>query len=267
MSWTCLLVDDEPYIRLILRKVIEQTEGFRVVAECGSMTEALLAFSDSKPDIVFMDVDLNGNSGIDCAKVLLKQNPDLLLIFATAYAEYMPDAFELYAFDYLVKPFDLERIRHTLERIRRQKEREESSRQGKGVAGETSEVISSSVPLPSETLEEEQEEAPKRLMLKKKDGIELVDIDDIILVAHEKTMTRIYTENKVFETSRPLTELESKLPKPDFLRCHRSYVIRVSRIRAIEPYGRWTYRILFNGISADALMTKENFDRLKESYD
>ena len=293
MSRTCMLVDDEPYIRLILRKVIEKTEGFTVTAECGNMAEALLAFPDVHPDIVFMDIDLQGNSGIDCARIMLKQNPDLILIFATAYAEYMPDAFELYAFDYLVKPFNVERIRHTLERIRRQKpdlpenaaatpvSEEEASGINGGISmAEDSLIAKGSSIAEGASIEERVSMAenapmemealpgsPRRLMLKKKDSIEMVDIDDIIMVAHEKTTTRIYTEKQVFETSRSISELEKKLPEPEFMRCHRSYLIRTSRIKSMEPYGRWTYLVRFDGIQADALMTKDSFDRLKEWYE
>ena len=100
--------------------MIEKAADFEVVSECSGMTDALLDFQSLKPSVVFMDIDLDGSSGIDCAKVMLAQNPDCRLIFATAYAEYMPSAFELYAFDYLVKPFDLARVTHTLDRIRRQ---------------------------------------------------------------------------------------------------------------------------------------------------
>ncbi len=227
MKLTCMLVDDEPYIRLILRRVIEKTEDFEVVAECESASQALAAFPEKKPDVVFMDIDLNGDSGIDCAKAMLKQNPDVVLIFATAYAEYMPSAFELYAFDYLVKPFDIERIRHTLSRISRKNER-------------------------------------KVLMLKGRESISVVGIEDIIMVSHEKTSTKIYTEKEVYETSRSLGEIREKLTDPDFWQCHRSYIIRVSRIKSIEPYGRWTYIVKLDGLTEDALMTKERFDELKE---
>ena len=71
MKLKCMLVDDEPYIRLILRRVIEKTEEFEVAAECANASEALSVFAEKKPDVVFMDIDLNGESGIDCAKAML----------------------------------------------------------------------------------------------------------------------------------------------------------------------------------------------------
>lgn len=119
MAIKVMLVDDEAHIRLILRRVIERNPAFCVVSECDSMTDALLAFHETQPEVVFMDIEIKGSSGIDCAKVIAQSAPDTKIIFATAYSEYMSNAFELYAFDYLVKPFDMERIQHTLERIQR----------------------------------------------------------------------------------------------------------------------------------------------------
>ena len=114
-----MLVEDEPHIRLILRKVIEKRESFKVVYECDNMTDGLLGFNEYKPQVVFMDIEINKSSGIDCAKVISQIAPDTKIIFATAHSEYMSNAFEMYAFDYLIKPFNIERINHTLERIER----------------------------------------------------------------------------------------------------------------------------------------------------
>ena len=132
MAIKVMLVDDEAHIRLILRRVIERNPAFCVVSECDSMTDALLAFHETQPEVVFMDIEIKGSSGIDCAKVIAQSAPDTKIIFATAYSEYMSNAFELYAFDYLVKPFDMERIQHTLERIQRYPEKAPASGCGSG---------------------------------------------------------------------------------------------------------------------------------------
>lgn len=105
-----MLVEDEPHIRLILRKVIEKRESFKVVYECDNMTDGLLGFNEYKPQVVFMDIEINKSSGIDCAKVISQIAPDTKIIFATAHSEYMSNAFEMYAFDYLIKPFNIERL-------------------------------------------------------------------------------------------------------------------------------------------------------------
>ena len=78
--------------------------------------------------------------------------------------------------------------------------------------------------------------------------------------------TEEYTDKGKYETSLDLAELEKKLCEPEFMRCHRLTIIRVSRISQVEPYGLWTYLVNLDGIKETALMTKENFDRVREWY-
>ena len=118
MSIKVLLVEDEPGVRLLMKKIIEKQEGFEVVGECDHMTDAILAFNRLKPEVISLDVELKGGSGIECAKIIADIEPKTKIIFATAHAEYMPNAFEVYAFDYLIKPVNVERVVNTLERIK-----------------------------------------------------------------------------------------------------------------------------------------------------
>ena len=243
MAIKVMLVDDEPGIRLILKKVIERNDGFTVVGECDNMTEALLQFNEYNPQVVFMDIEINGSSGIDCAKVISKLAPDTKIIFATAYSEYMSNAFEMYAFDYLVKPFDIQRIEHTLERLRRVCDVQEQSH-----------IL-------------QQSEDKTKILIKGKESIQFLDTDDIILVERENNTTVIYTtDNESYNTSMGMGEIEEKLPKSAFMRSHKSYIINLTRIKAIEPYGRWTYIVKFKGTKKDALITKEHYEQVKQIY-
>ena len=113
-----MLIDDEPEIRRLLHKMVEKQEGYQVVSECGNFAGAVADFARYRPDVVFVDIDLNGEDGLNCARVLTDLDPKLKVIFATAHSEYMANAFEIYAFDYLVKPFNMERLARTLDRIR-----------------------------------------------------------------------------------------------------------------------------------------------------
>lgn len=112
-----MVVEDEPEIRRLLVKMIEKKEGFEVVCEADSNMQAISLFSLNRPQIVFVDVDLNGENGLECAKIMTDIDPKVKIIFATAHSEYMANAFEIYAFDYLLKPFKMERIIKTLTRI------------------------------------------------------------------------------------------------------------------------------------------------------
>lgn len=155
-----LLVEDESGIRLLLRKIIEKNKEFQVVGETDNLTQAVTLFHRTKPDVVFLDIEISGASGLDCARIIADINPKTKIIFATAYAEYMSNAFEVYAFDYLLKPFNVERVDQTLQRIldlARQKEAEPLERIVK------------------------YERGLHKLLVKGRESMSFVDIKDIIL--------------------------------------------------------------------------------------
>lgn len=240
-----LLIEDEVGIRTLLRKIIERQEGFEVVGECDNMTDMVKLFTKLKPDVVFLDVELNGDNGLECAKVIADINPKTKIIFATAHAEYMPEAFEVYAFDYLVKPFKIERVAHTLERIR--------ELAAKSQALEMDKIV-------------RYEKGLEKLLVKGKESMSFVDIKDIILVQREDNSTVIYTAKDSFATSASLGDIEEKLDRDQFIRSHKSYIINLSQITKISPYGRWTYIVRFRDLDKDALITQEKYEEIKKIF-
>ena len=239
-----MIIEDEPQIRKLLCKIVEKQDGFEVVAEAGDFAGAVTEYTKYKADVVFADIDLNGESGLECVKVLLALNPKLKVVFATAHSEYMANAFEIYAFDYLVKPFNVERVVKTLKRIRDNHYEEEKAQTG------------------SEHLEQYKE----KLLIKGKEQISFVDKKDIIMVERVESVTQIITKDETYRTSIGLGEIEEKLSTKEFMRCHKSYIINLSRISKIEPYGRWTYIVKCRGIESTALITAQNYEELKKMY-
>lgn len=235
-----MVVEDEEQIRTILRKMIERTEGCTVVSDCGNFASAISDFIRLRPEVVFMDIDLNGESGLECAKAITEVDPKVKIVFATAHSEYMANAFEIYAFDYLVKPFDLERIGKTLTRIK-------SLTEAKPAEGKA-------------------DASPDKLMIKGREEINLVDTDDIIMIERTDGATRIVTKDEVYLTTQALSVLEEKLDPEEFMRCHKSYIIRVDAIRKLEVYGRWTYVVKFKDISETALMTAANYEEIRKKF-
>lgn len=245
MAIKVMLIEDEAGIRLFLKKIIEKQGKFQVVAECDELTESVIQFGRKQPEVVFLDIGIKGQSGIECAKILTELNPKVKIIFATAHSEYMPEAFELYAFDYLVKPFDIERVRHTLDRIADMALEEHYEPEEKIVS---------------------QGYRQDKLLIKGKESMSFIHIPDIILIQRENNATVIYTEKDSYVTSASMAELEKKLDPEQFLRSHKSYIINLSRIRKIEPYGRWTYVVHFQGRKEDALLTAEKFEEIKKRF-
>ena len=189
-----------------------------------------------------MDIDLKGESGLECAKVISEIDPKVKIVFATAHSEYMANAFEIYAFDYLIKPFDLDRIGKTLNRIK-----------------ETMPVS-----LVSDRAETSHEE---KLLIRGKEEINLIDIKDIIMIERIDGVSRIVTKDEKYLTSQSLSSLEEKLDATRFMRCHKSYIIRVDAIKKLEVYGRWTYTVHFKDTAETALMTNQKYDEIKQRFE
>ena len=235
------IIEDEPEIRKLLCRIIEKQEGFQVVSESDNFSGAITNFNKFHPDVVFVDIDLKGESGLECAKMMAQVDPKLKIIFATAHSEYMANAFEIYAFDYLVKPFDVERVIRTLKRVSECKEWNYET------------II-------------QPEKYSDKLMIKGKEQVVFVDKEDIIFIERKESSTIIVTKDEVYKTSVYLGSLEEKLDSKDFMRSHKSYIISVHRITKIEPYGRWTYIVKFKGTEESALMTAKCYEEIKKIF-
>ncbi|MBE5781832.1 MAG: response regulator transcription factor [Clostridiales bacterium] len=245
---SCLLADDDPGMRLILRKKIQAMDGFFVAGEAADGEETMALYEKCRPQVVFLDVDMPGKTGIECARQIQDQNPACILIFATAHEEYMGEAFEVYAFDYLVKPFKLDRLNKTLLRIEKRLHR------------------AAEAPLPAPK-PSQAKNAAGRLMLRHRDGVTFIDIADILLVQREERSTVIYSQNGGrYVLSETLAETEARLDPELFFRCHKSYIINLRRIKNITPYGRWTYVVQLEGTDHDALITHEKYEELEKRF-
>ncbi|QLY78924.1 LytR/AlgR family response regulator transcription factor [Clostridium intestinale] len=245
MDIKVLIVDDEKGIRTIIKKILEKSGSFEVVGDTDNGEEAIEIFNELRPEVVFIDVEIPGCSGIECAKRLADIEPKTIIIFATAHQEYMSEAFQLYAFDYLVKPFKIDRVMQTLDRIKSLNK----PNYGDGI----DKII-------------KYEKGLDKLMIKNKEGISFVDTNEIMLIQREESSTVIYTKTDSFTTSISLSDIEDKLDKNQFFRSHKSYIINLSLITKIYPYGRWTYVVKLKNTDKDALLTHEKYEEIKRIF-
>ncbi|SHK07326.1 two component transcriptional regulator, LytTR family [Clostridium cavendishii DSM 21758] len=245
MDIKVLIVDDEPGMRTVIKKILQKTSGFEVIGDTDNGDEAISIFKEHHPEVVFLDVEMPIRSGIECAKVFTDIDPKTIIIFATAHEQYMSEAFQVYAFDYLVKPFKIDRVMQTLDRIKKLNK--------PNYAEGIDKII-------------KHEKGLDKLMIKNKDGISFVDTKEIVLVQREESSTVIYTKTDSFTTSISLTEIEEKLDPNQFFRSHKSYIINLSLITKIYPYGRWTYIVKLKNTEKDALLTHEKYEEIKRLF-
>ncbi|MEG0493003.1 MAG: LytTR family DNA-binding domain-containing protein [Clostridia bacterium] len=244
-----LIADDDSGMRSVMRKMIGKVEGFTLAAEAGDGKTALELIEKIKPHVVFLDVEMPEMTGVECAHVIQDLNPATIIIFATAHDAYMGDAFEVYAFDYLVKPFKVDRVIQTLERARDRL------------------LLKDVKPLGTHLPANEKRSTDGRLMLRHREGVSFIDLKDILLVQREDRATVIYTVNEGrFVTGDSLADMEERLHSDAFFRCHKSYIINLNAMKDITPYGRWTYVVQLEGTKHDALITHEKYEELERMF-
>ena len=247
-----LIADDDAGMRLVMRKLAQSAEGYELVGEAEDGIALIRLYDELRPEVVLMDVEMPGMTGIECARAIQDRDPRTVLVFATAHEEYMASAFEVYAFDYLVKPFRVERAMQTLQRIRERLrgpvvEAVEMSRQPEVAAA--------------------VEPVQGRMMLKHRDGVSFIDVPDIAMVMRENRSTVLLMKDGVrYVVGDGMAELDERLPDDTFFRTHKSYIVNLNLIESIAPYGRWTFVVKLKGLKDDALITHERFEELQKRF-
>lgn len=239
-----LLADDDEGMRLVLKKLVQKTDGFTLCGEATNGRDALALFERERPQVVFLDVEMQPVNGVECAREVHDTDPRVYILFATAHEVYMKEAFEVYAFDYLVKPFKIERVKETLARI-----------------------LGHAIQRESAVMHREEVNARgiRKLMVRHKDGISLIDTDEILLIQREERSTVIFTASGGrIATSETLSEIHERLDKDVFMRSHKSYIINLTMVYEVYPYGRWTYIAKLKNTNLDALITHDKFEEIEK---
>ncbi|MDM5157548.1 LytTR family transcriptional regulator DNA-binding domain-containing protein [Bacillus sp. DX1.1] len=219
-----LVVDDEMLARDELKYLLERTKEVDVIEEADCVEDALEKLMDSKPDLVFLDIQLSDDNGFEIANILKKMKNPPAIVFATAYDQYALQAFEVDALDYILKPFDEERIAQTLKKYKKQKQ--------------------------SETAKKQEVQAPDaangmhKLALPIEESIVLVSIGDIVYAGLVDGKVIVKTMHDTYVTHDTLVILEKKLPQTSFMRVHRSFIVNINHISEIQPWFNSTYNLI-----------------------
>ena len=257
---TILIADDDPGMWLVMRKIVQQAEGYAMVGEAADGAELIRLYDAQRPEVVLLDVEMPELSGIDCARAIQDRDPRAVLVFATAHEEYMASAFEVYAFDYLVKPFRVERALETFRRIR---ERLRGPAAGNEAPSQAMHVPERPDPAQSSGAIP----VPGRMMIRHRDGVSFVDVPDIAMVMRENRATVLLMKDGArYVVPDGMAELDERLPDAIFFRTHKSYIVNLNLIDSIQPYGRWTFIVKLKGLKEDALITHERFEELQKRF-
>jgi two-component system LytT family response regulator len=225
-----LIVDDEAPARARLRQLLKQDADVEIVGECGNGRQALEVIQEEKPALVFLDVQMPGLNGLDLCRQLATAGGFVpVIVFVTAYDRYALQAFELHAADYLLKPFDRERLQRTLERVRSQ-------------LGDSAEMDSRL----SRMLEMLQSvnRKPDRLIFKTDGRLVFLNIDLVDWVEADGNYVRIHCGTTSHYVRETLSSIESQLPESKFLRINRSTLVNLDRIKEMQPLFYGDYSVI-----------------------
>lgn len=229
MRLSILTADDEPHARRHITQLLSKDDDVEVIYECKNGTEVLNFLSTKEPDIIFLDINMPGISGIEVASKLKSTNS--LIIFSTAYDEYALKAFELEAFDYLLKPFGEKRFKEVLNRAK--------------LAIEKTRQATFSQKFADLYKDYNQTIAPHltKFIIKEKGFEKTIKVNEILYLEASAVYAILHINTKKVLYRASLNLLEQQLP-PNFIRVHRSYIINENFIKSCKYLNNSTYMII-----------------------
>jgi two-component system LytT family response regulator len=221
-----LIADDEPAALQGLARRLAATPGVRVVATCANGVDALEHIRATQPDAAFLDVAMPGLSGLDVVRALTPaERPHI--VFVTAYERFAIQAFDLYAVDYLLKPFARERLAAAVARLH--------ERQGRAPA--------------NEAMDDFLNASTDRLVVRDGDRVLVIPAHEIDWCEAEDNYVRIHAGPRRHLVRMTMQRLAEQLPRAMFARIHRSAIVNLERVRECAPLGGGEYRVtLANGV-------------------
>ncbi len=234
--FTALIVDDERLARKDLISILSEHPHINVVGEADDVSSAIQAIEQLNPDIIFLDIQMPGESGFD---LLNKIKVEAKVIFVTAFDEYAIRAFEVNALDYLLKPVNPDRLSRTIERLEQDEE--------------------------SESIELRKLNYDDRLFLMIDNQMKFLKIKTILSVSAAGDYSEIITTNRQKGlTLKSMKEWETRLPEQYFCRIHRSTIINMEYIDRLEEWFNYSFRVYLKDIEKPFVMSRRYVAKLKK---
>ena len=235
-SLRTVIADDEPPARRRLRSVLAAHPDFEVVAECCNGLEAVEAVEAHRPDVLFLDVQMPGIDGIQVLESL-PEGAVGAVVLVTAYDEYAVAAFEHHALDYVLKPLDPVRMERTAARVRaRLAERSAAALGTDALHRLAAAYRAGSGPGGARPV--------RRILLRSAQKISVLPVEEIDWIEADGYHVRLHAGARTHLHRASLATLEQQLDPDEFVRIHRSTIVRVARVREMEPYFHGEYTVV-----------------------
>lgn len=235
-----VIVDDEELARSVLKEMLRGDERIEVVAECANGFEAVRAVTLHNPDLLLLDIQMPKLDGFEVLELIDKKLP---VVFVTAHDEYALRAFEVHAVDYLLKPFTAERLRAAVDRA--------MTRRLPDAAALAKDVHSG--PL-------------ERIVVRDGTKVTIIPAAKLDYAEAQDDYVSLATEGKRYLKQQTIAGLEAALDPREFLRIHRSWLVRLDRVARIEPAGKDSFIVLLS--SGEKLpVSRSGYARLRAALD
>jgi two-component system LytT family response regulator len=234
-----LIIDDEPLARMMVKEYLRSYPDIIVAEECNDGFEGLKAIQHHHPDLIFLDIQMPKITGFEMLELV--DHPPLV-IFTTAYEEYAIRAFEAHAADYLLKPFSKDRFDKAMQKLHVQ------------TAGAAASIAGAALQLPG---------TQNRVVVKDKGKIKIIPIAKLQYLEAADDYVKLQTADGCFLKKRTMQYFEDSLPRDEFIRIHRSYIINAQLITRIDPHEKDAHLVLLT-TGARLPVSKAGYARLKE---
>jgi len=241
-----IIADDEPLARKKLRILLGAEPGVEVVAECEDAKQTISAVRTQRPDLLFLDIRMPDADGFE---VISKLSTEVLpiVVFTTAYDQYAIKAFEARALDYLLKPFDGERLHHAAERARAELLKSSSHTLAYRMLDRLAETRQST------------QSADRRLVIKTGGRVVFLDMEEIDWVEAAANYVKVNAGRESYLLREAIGRISEKLDPGRFVRIHRSTIVNIGKIKELQPCNSGEYiAILTNGKELSCSRTYRN---------
>lgn len=242
MIYKSLIIEDEVHSKEELRYLLEPYECIEVIGSASDGISGYERIKELKPDLIFLDISMPGLSGIELASRMTFLNKQPLIIFTTAHREYAINAFDIGAFDYLLKPYDATRIQKMIEKLNRLDLQKSNS------------------------LDAQKEPVLKtnKLAVQSRDKVILIDLKSILYCYSENDRIIVVSSLGQFDSTMTLCEIAEKT---NLFRIHRSYLVNLDYAQELYPWFNGTYQLVLKDDSKTVLTVSRSYVKLlKEQF-
>ena len=235
----CIIVEDELPAREELKYFLNEEKEIKLIAEFDNPLDTLNFLENNTADVIFLDINMPDMNGISLGKIITKMYPDMKIVFITAYKDYAVDAFEIKAFDYLLKPYSESRIKNLLKSLINIKNEKTISIKNNNL---------------------------KKITVNIDERLYVISLNDIDYIEASEKETLIFSNQKKYVSKIKISKWEEMLKENNFYRCHRSFIVNLDKITEIEQWFNSSWILKIKNDTTAIPVSRNNIKELKELF-